>query len=110
MELANVSAAPAQGVDIADVLEVYTAYGNGKPTSIDDMDYVGTVAELRDSKVVFSSSKVMQSGWEDVFYVVIKMKDTADNDYQKQSVTFDLLFRAKQAEYETDGFESSEYD
>lgn len=110
MELANVSAAPAQGVDIADVLEVYTAYGNGKPTSIDDMDYVGTVAELRNSKVVFSSSKVMQSGWEDVFYVVIKMKDTADNDYQKQSVMFDLLFRAKQAEYETDGFGSSEYD
>lgn len=109
LEIANISApADPAAADIANVLKVYII--GADDTEITDADYVGTLAEIRDNPIVFESTKVMQKGWEDTFSLVIKMDESAGNEYQNTSVTFDLQFNAKQAEFEEDGFGNTDYD
>lgn len=109
LQVSNIQTTSTSGADIAKVLDVYVTT-NIKATDLSDYTYVGTLDELRTGKVVFNSDKVMQGGFEDVFSVVIKMQDSAQNEYQNCGVTFDLNLLAKQAPYEEDGFGNPNYD
>lgn len=109
LQVSNIQTTSTSGADIAKVLDVYVTT-NIAATDLSDYTYVGTLDELRTGKVVFNSTKVMQGGFEDVFSVVIKMQDSAQNEYQNCGVTFDLNLLAKQASYEEDGFGNPNYD
>lgn len=109
LEVSNIQVSGNDQADVAQVLKVY-ATSNDQATSLKEYNYVGTLADLREGRVVYTSTKDMQKGWEDDFSVVIQMDPNAGNMYQNCGVTFDLNLVAKQATHETDGFGNSEYD
>ncbi len=93
----------ANGVQIADVLDVYVL--DVSATAVTGTPIL--LSKLTDG-VVTGGQLTAAAGKE--FSVVIKMKEDAGNDYQAANVSFDVVLRAKQATVETDGFGSSDYD
>ncbi len=94
-------------VQLADVLDVYVLE-DVNSEKMDDTALVDTLSKLPDG--VATSGRLTTKGTTKTFSVVIKMKETANNDYQNAKVTFDVYLRAKQAPVETDGFDNSNYD
>ena len=92
-------------VNLADVLDVYVL------ENVEDTELSGTPTTLSAlSNGVVTSGQLTAKDESKEFSVVIKMKDTAGNDYQNASITFNVYLRAKQATVEEDGFGSSDYD
>ena len=86
----------ANGAEIADVLEVYVLPVDAE--SLDGATPVGTLADLKDGVLKNGEDLAATTGTEE-FSVVLKMQDSADNDYQGAKVTFDVYLRAKQAKW-----------
>ena len=96
-----------QDGNIAEVLDVYLLDTYRAPTNADIP--AGTVAEFMTDPVV--DTGVLASGVNSSdINVIVKMRDTAGNEYQNALVEFDVELRATQAADETDGFGNSSYD
>ena len=92
-------------VNLADVLDVYVL------ENVEDTELSGTPTTLSAlSNGVVTSGQLTAKDESKEFSVVIKMKDTAGNDYQNASITFNVYLRAKQATVEEDGFGFNDYD
>ena len=111
--------------DITNVLDVYKvpAKENGAEATVEDLtqeNYLGTVKELMAGTI--GQEGILAPNGEsgtvenqeidstDAFTLVIKMQESAGNEYQNTSVTFDIVANATQYTYETDGFGNKDYD
>ena len=123
MSFTNVST--TGDADITNVLDVYKvpAKENGAEATVEDLtqeNYLGTVKELMAGTIgqegilapngesgTVAGEKIDST---DAFTLVIKMQESAGNEYQNTSVTFDIVANATQYTYETDGFGNKDYD
>lgn len=123
MSFTNVST--TGDADITNVLDVYKvpAKENGAEATVEDLtqeNYLGTVKELMAGTI--GQEGILAPNGEsgtvenqeidstDAFTLVIKMQESAGNEYQNTSVTFDIVANATQYTYETDGFGNKDYD
>ena len=91
-------------VNLADVLDVYVLENVETLNSRARLPHCLHFQTRCDQRSVDSERESKE------FSVVIKMKDTAGNDYQNASITFNVYLRAKATTVEEDGFGSSDYD
>ena len=70
---------------------------------------VGTLADFMNGEIL-ASGNLTASATSNTYAIVLKMQETAGNDYQDAEATFDMLLRATQYTYEEDGFGSDQYD
>lgn len=96
---------------LANVLDVYLL-NDKTATNLDDAAFLGTVADLA-AGLGTASTKDQPlapgaSAGEKV--LVIKMKESAGNEYQNKEIKFDINILATQYTEETDGFGSNQYD
>lgn len=116
--------------DITSVLDVYKvpAKEDGSEVTAEDLNqenYLGTMKDLMadttEAEGVLApngQTGTVQDGTvqdekvddTDAFTLVIKMQDTAGNEYQNTSVDFDIVANATQYTYETDGLGNNDYD
>ena len=101
------------GADITQVLDVYTVDANA--TSLEGAAYLGTMADLMAGGSFAAKDAVLapQSSGEEssnTFTLVIKMQESAGNEYQGAGVSFDVTIQATQYTHEQDGFGNSDYD
>lgn len=123
MSFTNVST--TGDADITNVLDVYKvpAKENGAEATVEDLtqeNYLGTVKELMAGTIgqegilapdgEFGTVENQEIDSTDAFTLVIKMQESAGNEYQNTSVTFDIVANATQYTYETDGFGNKDYD
>ena len=102
----NIKCEGGNNVNIADVLDVYVL----KDVNAETLDGVTPVTLSNLSNGVVTSGQLTTENPSKTFSVVIKMKETANNDYQDANVAFDIYLRAKQAIVEEDGFANNTYD
>lgn len=123
MSFTNVST--TGDADITNVLDVYKvpAKENGAKATVEDLtqeNYLGTVKELMAGTIgqegilapngesgTVAGEKIDST---DAFTLVIKMQESAGNEYQGTSATFNIVANATQYTYETDGFGNKDYD
>ena len=97
----------SQNGNIAEVLDVYLLDTYRTPTAADTPS--GTLAEFMADPAI--DSGVLASGVNSGdINIVVKMRETAGNEYQGASVEFDIELRATQAAQEEDGFGNADYD
>ena len=104
------------GADITQVLDVYAVEGDS--ASAGDLttdNYLGTMAELMAAGSFAAKDAVLapeDSGENagNMFTLVIKMQESAGNEYQGAGVSFDVTILATQYAHEQDGFGSHTYD
>ena len=100
------------GADITQVLDVYAVEGDS--ASAGDLttdNYLGTMAELMAAGSFAAKDAVLapeDSGENagNMFTLVIKMQESAGNEYQGAGVSFDVTILATQYAHEQDGFGS----
>ncbi|MDR1628917.1 MAG: M73 family metallopeptidase [Oscillospiraceae bacterium] len=115
INIANV-ATDASVADITDVLDVFLLEDGA--TQMDESTFIGTVKSLNDQGTLLEQIMVLApAGYGGVDYtstetftLAIKMKETAGNEYQGKSVSFDVDVVATQFNYENDGFGNPDYD
>ena len=96
-----------QDGNIAEVLDVYLLDTYRTPTAADTP--AGTLADFMVDPAI--DSGVLASGVNSGdINIVVKMRETAGNEYQGASVEFDIELRATQAAQEEDGFGNADYD
>lgn len=95
---------------LAKVLDVYLQ--NSSATSLEGADFLGTVADLASGLGTASTKDqpLAPGASSDEKVLVIKMKESAGNEYQNKKVTFDINILATQYTAEEDGFGSDQYD
>ena len=91
------------GTDITQVLDVYTVDANA--TSLEGATYLGTMADLMAGGSFAAKDAVLapQSSGEEssnTFTLVIKMQESAGNEYQSAGVSFDVTIQATQYTHE----------
>lgn len=106
--------------DITDVLDVYKVPKTEgvAATDLDDSTRLGTVKQLMTAGTLETPEGVLAPSGEsnqsvddkDAFTLVIKMQESAGNEYQGAAATFDVVVNATQYTYEKDGFGSNQYD
>lgn len=122
----NVTNTEHPDADITGVLDVYKvpAKEDGAEVTVEDLNqdnYLGTMKDLMAGTIGTEGilapdgkTGTIQNEPEvddtDAFTLVIKMQDSAGNEYQNASVTFDIVANATQYTYETDGFGNNDYD
>lgn len=97
--------------DITEVLDVYKAEANA--TSLEGAKKLGTVKELMAAGQLEEAGILAPEGEgtsSEAFTLVIKMQESAGNQYQDCSVTFDVVVSATQTPHEEDGFGNPNYD
>lgn len=101
--------------DIADVLDVYLAGSNAQ--NLVGAKYLGTVKELSQQAGSVEAGVLAPKGYsgEDgearkTLTIVIKMQESAGNDYQGAKASFNVVVNATQTPYEEDGFGNKDYD
>lgn len=98
--------------DITEVLDVYTVAAGAE--NLDGATYLGTMKDLMAAGSFAAKDKPLapagQDGASETFTLVVKMQESADNDYQNCGVTFDVTVNATQYTAEEDGFDSDQYD
>ncbi len=100
------------GSNITEVLDVYagTAEKVGDETIITG-DYLGTVAELFQNEALGVAGTLKPNGEETAqIDLVIKMQESAGNEYQGDWCNFDLVAVATQWTYEDDAYGNDQYD
>lgn len=98
-------------VDLATQLEIYVLDEARVPTATDVA--LGTLAELSaagNGKAVFATGVLGSTSESEPVNVVVKMKESAGNEYIGASVTFDVRLYATQATLEENGFGDNGYD
>ncbi len=104
--------------NIAEVLEVYSGVYAGVDAetgaSIIDGTLLGTLAELveQGNFVIYDANgtNVLLPGEKAPINLVIKMKESAGNEYQLAQCSFDINVLATQVPYEVDGNNNPDYD
>ncbi len=97
----------SQDGNIAEVIDVYLLDEYRAPTAADTPS--GTLADFMADPAI--DSGVLASGVNSGdINIVVKMRETAGNEYQGASVEFDIELRATQAAQEEDGFGNADYD
>lgn len=96
------------GAQLADVLDVYVIGHDDGEEALTAENYKGTLSQLQNGVIKNGNFDPEDGPYN--FSVVLKMQDSASNDYQGAQVSFDLFLRAKQQNKETDGFGNSDYD
>lgn len=111
--------------DITKVLDVYKVAKAEQDVTAADLtaeNKLGTMAELMTEGGTLQADGILapvgKTGTvdevvyddSDVFTLVVRMQETAGNEYQGAGVTFDVVVKATQYTYEEDGFGSSDYD
>ena len=94
--------------DITDVLDVYTVAAGAN--DLTDAAYLGTMKSLMTAGSFAAKDKVLAPGASESFTLVIKMQESAGNQYQGCGVTFDVVVNATQYNKEEDGFGNPDYD
>ena len=94
--------------DITDVLDVYTVAAGAN--DLTDAAYLGTMKSLMTAGSFAAKDKVLAPGASESFTLVIKMQESAGNQYQGCGVAFDVAVVATQYNEETDGFGNPDYD
>ncbi len=111
----------APAADITEVLDVYRVEGkaSGEVSDADltDANKLGTLAELTAEGGTLGTGVLAPKGYTGqdgspnaTFTLVIKMQESAGNEYQGARVGFDIVVRATQYTHEADGFGNSQYD
>ena len=122
MSFENVKLDNAEGVDadITKVLDVYTVAAGA--ANLTGATKLGTMAELMAAGSFAAKDAVLapkgqtgtvngaEVGDTQVFTIVIKMQESAGNEYQGAGVSFDVSILAAQYTYEKDGFDNDRYD
>ena len=111
--------------DVTKVLDVYKVAKAESDVTAADLtaeNKLGTMAELMTKGGTLQADGILAPAGKtgtvdqivyddsDVFTLVVKMQETAGNEYQGAGVTFDVVVKATQYTYEEDGFGSSDYD
>ena len=96
------------GAQLADVLDVYVIPVDAGEEALTAQNYKGTLSQLENVALKNGNFDPQDGPYN--FSVVLKMQESASNDYQGAQISFDLFLRAKQQNKETDGFGSSDYD
>lgn len=112
----NVKGGDNDAANLAEVLDVYAS--NSEITDLSGLKPIGTVADLaKDAATLGGESVLAPAGYSGAdgqssksLYLVVKMKESAGNQYQGTSITFDVVVKATQTAKETDGFGNSNYD
>ena len=101
---------------LADVIDVYYAASEiTKPAdrSLDGLTRLGTISEVLDSTTGALINDTLipdQNNTEDYATIVLKMQESAGNDYQGKTIgEFDIQILATQLTYESDSFDD-QYD
>lgn len=125
MSFSNVKLTNAEGVtsDITKVLDVYKVDGTAATSKdLTEANKLGTMSDLMKQGYFAAKDDILapkgQTGSvdsvnyddTDSFTIVIKMQESAGNEYQNAGVSFDILVNAAQYTYEEDGFGSNQYD
>ena len=97
----------SQDGNIAEVIDVYLLDEYRAPTAADTP--AGTLAEYMAAPSAYTGELAPRAVSGDI-NIVVKMRETADNEYQNASVVFDIKLYATQTRYEKDGFGSDKYD
>lgn len=102
------------GSNIATVLDVYTGTTEA---DITDANYLGTVADLFNDETALlegtlapANDLVIKDGESKPLNLIIKMQEEAGNEYQNDSITFDISVLATQFTEEENGFGNDQYD
>lgn len=98
--------------DITKVLDVYTVVENA--ADLAGAAYLGTMSDLMKAGSFAAKDAVLapkgQADDTDTFTLVIKMQESAGNEYQGAGVSFNVNIIATQYTHEEDGFGSNQYD
>lgn len=97
---------------LADVIDVYYVASEIKKTddrSLDNFKHLGTISEILDSisgALINDTLIPDQNNTEDYATIVLKMQESAGNDYQGKTIgEFDIQLFATQLTYEKDSFD-----
>ncbi|MBR6548137.1 MAG: hypothetical protein IKT68_01200 [Clostridia bacterium] len=101
--------------NIAEVLDVYAGVYTGEVdangSSVIDGTLLGTLAELNEmDNFGITDDGVLLPGEETPVKLVIKMQESAGNEYQAAQCSFDINILATQVPYEVDGNNNPNYD
>ena len=104
--------------DLADVIDVYYVKDaharTSLPTDMSEMGSpIGTLRQVLEGSADLGVARGnLIAGEADFATIALKMKESAGNDYQGESIgaTFDIMLNATQLTHETDGFGSDQYD
>lgn len=115
INIANV-VTDATVADITEVLNVYLLEDGD--TTLNEGNFLGTVKSLNEQGTLLDEVMVLApAGYSGADYsssktftLAIKMRETAGNEYQSKSVSFDVDIVATQFNYENDGFGDPAYD
>ena len=96
---------------LAEVIDVYVLYGeiintaNGRDYYADKVELVGTLEEILNGDAILSG-ELKEAGEVCFFSIVMKMQESAGNEYQEQTAgEFDIHVLATQLAYESDSFD-----
>ena len=101
---------------LADVIDVYYKAETGAitelPENTDGMTPMGTLSQILASQEDGVAFGHLEEKEADYATIVLKMRESAGNDYQDLSIgtEFDIILKATQYTSETDGFGSNQYD
>ena len=102
--------------ELAEVIDVYLLKGNeminpanGRDYYADKLEKIGTLADVFSGNAIMSGT-MTEAGAVEFFSIVLKMQETAGNEYQgKTAGAFDITVLATQYTYEKDSFDD-QYD
>lgn len=106
----------AGGANLSDVLDVY-AVADGA-TSLEGATLLGNLTDLSTGVAELAAEGVLapkdytgsDGSSSKTLNLVVKMRESAGNEYQGASVAFDIVVKATQAAKEQDGFGNDRYD
>ena len=106
----------AGGANLSDVLDVY-AVADGA-TSLEGATLLGNLTDLSAGDAELAAEGVLapkdyagsDGSSSKALSLVVKMRESAGNEYQGASVAFDIVVKATQAAKEQDGFGNDRYD
>ena len=108
---------PEGKAPIAEALDVYRVAKAVDDVTAGDLtadNIIGTVAQLADGSTLLAEDGVLPAAGEEgsvqEFALVVKMRESAGNEYQGCGISFTIAVAATQTPHEVDGFGSDQYD